>query len=91
MGGGGGGGVGVAKVLKQARGIFIQIIKIIGIFNKHNSKTALGYASEVPEHTQQRSKGLPSMVTFNLVHRDFGLKFLNTPKSWRRKGIVHVS
>jgi len=53
---------------RQSRGIFIQIIKIKGIFKEHHSKTPLAYVSYLPEHKQQRSKRLPSMVMFSLVN-----------------------
>jgi len=44
---------------RQARAIFIQIIKIKGISKEHHSKTALTYVSYLLEHKQQRSKRLP--------------------------------
>ena len=75
----------MGRVLRQARRIFIQIFKIRGIFNKHMSKAAYRSTSNKDE------KVAPSMLMFNLVHRDFGSKFLKTPKSWiRAKDIVHV-
>ena len=67
------------KVLKQPSGIFIQIIRIKGTFNKHDSKTALRYVSKLPEHNRQRLKGLPSMVIFNLVRSP---QVLRTRRGW---------
>ena len=85
------GGVRVWRVLKQARRKFIKIINIKDIFNKHMSKAALGYVSELTEHKQQRWKGCTLNADVQSCSQRLWLEVFDKLKSRiRGNGLVHV-